>query len=158
MKVARTFIPLFTVYKAVMQQRGALNWFSILKYFVILSFAQTAMGSLTTLFIGVDNLAFIAPGNMIIYQYVPSVLVSILVLVFYAKSQVLNTFMHLLVTVLISSFFGFLAVSALLGEIYLSPTWFIGLPITVITILVALFIGSRLRGINEIATSQAHEI
>ena len=141
-----------------MQQGGALNWFSILKYSVILSFAQTAMGSLTTLFVGVDNLAFIALGNMIIYQYVPSVLVSILVLVFYAKSQVLHTFIHLLVTVLISSFFGFLAVSALLGELYFSPTWFIDLPLAVIIILVALFIGNRLRGINEIATSQAHEI
>ncbi|WP_170235898.1 hypothetical protein [Colwellia demingiae] len=43
-------------------------------------------------------------------------------------------------------------VSVLMGAIYISPTWFIDLPISALSILVAIFIGGYFRGITTIAT------
>jgi hypothetical protein len=39
-----------------------------------------------------------------------------------------------------------------MGELFISPTWFIDLPLDLISILVAIFIGYYFRGIPKNAT------
>ena len=129
-----------------------MNWLSILKYSVLLFFAQTAMSTLTTLLIGPDNLAPLSAMEIFTYRYLPSIFISILVLAFFAKSQISHTFSHLLVAVLISVLLGLVMVSVLMGELYISPMWFIDLLFAAIAILVAMFIGNNFRGLNKNAT------
>ena len=129
-----------------------MNWRSILKFSVILFAAKTATSTLCTLFIGVDDLTKQSTNGFFIYQYVPAVVVGLVVLIFYAKQQIAKTLLHLTIAVTISELLGLVVVSALMGSLYFAPTWVIDLPIAVITILVATFIGGYFRGSDKQVT------
>lgn len=129
-----------------------LNWFSILKFSVILFAAQTATSTLSTLVIGVDDLSKQTVGEFFVYQYLPSVLVGLVVLIFYAKQQFAKTLLHLTIAVIVSMLLGHVVVSLLQGSLYIAPTWVIDLPIAVVTILLATFIGGFIRGSEKHAT------
>jgi len=136
----------------VMWQGSMLNWSSIIKFSLILSIAQIAIGTLSTLLIGADNLVKQSATEMFTYQYFPSALAGLVVLVFYAKQQFTKTLLHLTIAVTISTLLGFVVVSTLMGSLYFSPTWVIDLPIAVVSILVATFVGSYFHGSNKQAT------
>ena len=142
----RTFTPLNSNVK---WQGSMLNWPSIIKFSLILLIAQTAIGTLTALLVGVENLVKQSANEMFAYHYLPSVLVGLVVLIFYAKQQSTKTLLHLTIAVTMSTLLDLVGVSALMGSLYFSPTWVIDLPIAVITILVATLIGSYFRGSNK---------
>ena len=133
-----------------MWQGAILNFLSILKYSLILLVIKTAVSTASTMLYGADNLASQSPSDLFIYHYIPSILVSLLVLSFYAKTQSSHTLLHLLAVVSLSELFGFALVSILMGDFYVSPTWFIDLPIAVLTIGLAAIIGNKVRGLNKL--------
>lgn len=127
-----------------------MNFLSILKYSLILFVIQTAVSTASTMLNGVDNLASRSPSNLLMYHYIPTILASLLVLSLYAKTQRSRILLHLLTVVLLSELFGFALVSILMGELYVSPTWFIDLPIAVLTIGLAAIIGCKARVLNKL--------
>lgn len=127
-----------------------MNFLSIVKYALTLLVIKTAVSTALTMLYGADNLASQSPSNLFIYHYIPSILVSLLVLSFYAKTQSSQTLLHLLAAVSLSELFGLALVSILMGEFYVSPTWFIDLPIAVLTIGLAAIIGRKVRGLNKL--------
>ncbi|PKM20288.1 MAG: hypothetical protein CVV11_01870 [Gammaproteobacteria bacterium HGW-Gammaproteobacteria-15] len=126
-----------------MWQGAIVNFLSIIKYSLILFVIQTAVSTTSTILNSVDNLASQSPSNLLMYRYIPTILVSLLVLSFYAKSLRSQIWLHLLAVVSLSELFGFALVSILMGEFYVSPTWFIDLPIVALVIGLSAIIGSK---------------
>jgi len=83
-------------------------------------------------------------------QYIPAILVSLLVLSFYARTLRSRILLHLLAVVSLSELFGFAVVSILMGEFYVPPTWFIDLPIAVLVIGLSAIIGSKLMALIKL--------
>jgi hypothetical protein len=135
-----------------MWQGSLLNWSSILKVSLIHFLAVTLVSTIVTLLIGPDNLDEQLPIDLLFYFKFPEAFISLIVLVIYAKNQTIKTIKHLIFVVAISSFIGFAIFSGLVGEVFFSPTWVVDLPIALITIFVASFIGSYFRSINIKAT------
>ena len=132
-----------------------MNFLSIFKYSLILFVIKTAVSTASAALYGVDNLVSQSPSNLFIYHYIPSILVSLLVLSCYAKTQSSQTLLHLLAVVSLSELFGFALVCILMGEFYVSPTWFIDLPIAVLTIGLAAIIGRKVRVLNKLLHNKA---
>jgi len=105
-----------------------------------------------SLLIGTDNLAHQTGRDFLIYFNLPTFIVGTIILTFFAKAQNSRVLLHLIITVAISSVLAAIIVSALMGTVYISPTWFIDLPISAISISVALFFGRYFRGIKKVAT------
>ncbi|KUM54697.1 hypothetical protein AR688_15580 [Rheinheimera sp. EpRS3] len=133
-----------------MWQGAILNFLSILKYSLILILVKTSVSIASTMYFGVENLAILSPSDLFIYQYIPLILVSLLVLSFYARTQSSRTLLHLLAVVSLSELFGFAVVSILMGELYVSPTWFIDLPIAALIIGLSAIIGSKIRALTKL--------
>jgi hypothetical protein len=129
-----------------------LNWSSIIKFSAFHFVALTLLSTLTTLLIGADNLDKQAGRDLLLYFELPSFIVGSIILTLFAKTQESKVLLHLLITVVISSVIATAIVSVLMQTVYISPTWFIDLPISAISILVAIFIGVRFRGITRNAT------
>lgn len=127
-----------------------MNCLSILKYSLILFVIRTLVSTASTMLFGVDNLPRQTPSDFIIHQYIPSILVSLVILSFYAKTQSSQTLLHLLAVILLSELFAFAVVSILMVEFYVSPTWFIDLPIAVLIIGLSAFIGHKLRTLTKL--------
>ena len=134
-----------------MWQGAILNFLSILKYSLILFAIQTAVSTASTVLYGVENLASQSQSNLFIYQYFPSILVSLLVLSFYAKTLRSRILLHLLAVVSLSELFGFAVVSILMGEFYVSPTWFIDLPIAALVIVLSAIINSKVMTLTKLS-------
>ena len=126
-----------------------MNLLSIIKYSLILFVIQTAVSTASTMVYGVDDLANQSPSDFFIYQYIPSILASLLVLSFYAKTQSSRTLLHLLAVVSLSELLSFIVVSILMEEFYVSPTWFIDLPITALVIGLSAIIGSKVMTLTK---------
>ena len=133
-----------------MWQGAILNLLSIIKYSLILFVIQTAVSTASTMVYGVDDLANQSPSDFFIYQYIPSILASLLVLSFYAKTQSSRTLLHLLAVVSLSELLSFIVVSILMEEFYVSPTWFIDLPITALIIGLSAIIGRKIRTLTKL--------
>ncbi|ABX48900.1 hypothetical protein G3485_20300 [Shewanella baltica] len=133
-----------------MWQGAILNFLSILKYSLILFVIQTAVSTASTMLNDVDNLASRSPSNLLMYHYIPTILVSLLVLSFYAKTQRNWILLHLLAVFSLSELFGFAVVSILMGEFYVSPTWFIDLPIAALVIGLSAIIGSKVMALTKL--------
>lgn len=129
-----------------MWQGAILNFLSILKYSLILIVVKTSVSIASTMYFGVENLTILSPSDLFIYQYIPLILVSLLVLSFYARTQSSRTLLHLLAVVSLSELFG----SILMGELYVSPTWFIDLPIAALIIGLSAIIGSKIRTLTKL--------
>ncbi|MGI2219569.1 hypothetical protein ACRN94_21705 [Shewanella baltica] len=127
-----------------------MNFLSILKYSLILFAIQTAVSTASTMLNGVDNLASRSPSNLLMYHYIPTILVNLLVLSFYAKTQRRRILLHLLAVVSLSELFGFAVVSILMGEFYVSPTWFIDLPIAALVIGFSAIIGCKVMALTKL--------
>jgi len=133
-----------------MWQGAILNFLSILKYSLILFVIQTAVSTASTMLNDVNNLASRSPSNLLMSQYIPAILVSLLVLSFYARTLRSRILLHLLAVVSLSELFGFAVVSILMGEFYVPPTWFIDLPIAVLVIGLSAIIGSKLMALIKL--------
>ncbi len=105
-----------------------------------------------SLLIGTDNLEHQTGRDFLVYFNLPVFIVGSIILTLFAKTQSSRVLLHLITTVAISSVVAAIIVSALMGTVYISPAWFIDLPISAISILVALFFGRYFRGINKVAT------
>ena len=114
--------------------------------------ALTLLSTLTTLLIGADNLDKQEGIDLLLYFKLPSFFVGSIILTLFAKAQESNVLLHLSLTEVISSVVATFIVSLLMQTVYISPTWFIDLPLTVISILVAIFIAGKFRGITRNAT------
>ncbi|MCG9731885.1 hypothetical protein L1D44_19030 [Shewanella sp. Isolate13] len=129
-----------------------MNWSSIIKFSAFHFVALTLLSTLTTLLIGADNLDKQAGRDLLLYFKLPSFIVGSIILTLFAKTQESKVLLHLLITVAISSVVATAIVSVLMQTVFISPTWFIDLPISAISILLAIFIGVRFRGITRNAT------
>lgn len=129
-----------------------MNWSSIIKFSAFHFVALTLLSTLTTLLIGADNLDKQAGRDLLLYFKLPSFIVGSIILTLFAKTQETKVLLHLLITVVISSVVATAIVSVLMQTLFISPTWFIDLPISAISILLAIFIGVRFRGITINAT------
>ncbi|WP_019027785.1 hypothetical protein [Colwellia piezophila] len=129
-----------------------MNWSSIIKFSAFHFVVLTLLSTLTTLLIGADNLDKQTGRDLLIYFKLPSFIVGSIILTLFAKTQAAKVSLHLIIIVVISSVVAIAIVSALMGAVYISPTWFVDLPISAISILVAIFIGGYFRGINVNAT------
>ena len=129
-----------------------MNWSSIIKFSAFHFVALILLSTLTTLLIGAGNLDKQAGRDLLLYFKLPSFIVGSIILTLFAKTQKSKVLLHLLITVVISSVVATAIVSVLMQTVYISPTWFIDLPISAISILVAIFIGDRFRGITRNAT------
>ncbi|WLQ11320.1 hypothetical protein O5O45_16360 [Hahella aquimaris] len=122
-----------------------MNFLSILKYSLILFVVEVLVGMASTMLWGADNYKSQPLLDYFICQYLPLILPSLLVLSYYAKVQAHNTLPHLVAVVSICGFLGFIIFSALMGEWFFSPLWFIDIPMSALTIGVAMIIGRSLR-------------
>ncbi|WP_441004620.1 hypothetical protein [Pseudocolwellia agarivorans] len=129
-----------------------MNWSSIIKFSAFHFVVLTLLSTLTTLLIGADNLDKQAGSDLLLYFKLPSFIVGSIILSLFAKKQESKVLLHLLITVAISSVVSTAIVSVLMQTVFISQTWFIDLPISAISILLAIFIGIRLRGITSNAT------
>lgn len=141
--------------RGVRWQGTILNFLSILKYSLILFAIQTAVSTVSTMLYGVDKLASQSPLNLFTHQYIPSILVSLVVLTFYAKTQNSQILLHLLAVVSLSELLGFAVVSILMMEVYMPPTWFIDLPITALIIVLSAIIGRKVRGLTKLPRNKS---
>lgn len=107
---------------------------------------------LTTLFIGADNLDKQAGRDLLLYFNFPSFIVGSTILTLFAKTQKSKVLLHLLISVIISYVVSTAIVSVLMQTVYISPTWVIDLPMSIMSILVAIFIGGYFRGITRNTT------
>lgn len=131
-----------------------MNFLSIVKYSLILTVVKTSVSTASTMYFGVENLAILSPSELFIYQYIPIILVSLLVLFFYSRIQSSRTLLHLLAVVSLSELFGFAVVSILMGEFYFSPTWFIDVLIAALIIVLSAIIGSKIRTLTELSDNK----
>ncbi|MBA6251791.1 hypothetical protein H4J57_19255 [Colwellia sp. BRX8-7] len=129
-----------------------MNWSRIIKFSAFHFVALTLLSTLTTLLIGADNLDKQEGIDLLLYFKLPSFFVGSIILTLFAKAQESNVLLHLSLTEVISSVVATFIVSLLMQTVYISPTWFIDLPLTVISILVAIFIAGKFRGITRNAT------
>ena len=129
-----------------------MNWSSIFKFSILHFVALTLLSTFVTLLIGSDNLDKQSGQEFLVYFKLPSFIAGSIILGLFAKSQKTKTLLHLLITSAISSIIAIVIVSLLMGELFISPTWFIDLPLDLISILVAIFIGYYFRGIPKNAT------
>lgn len=132
-----------------------MNFLSIIKYSLILFVIQTAVSTASTILNGVDNLVSQSPSNLLMYRYIPTILVSLLVLSFYARTLRSRILLHLLAVVSLSELFGFALVSILMGEFYVSPTWFIDLPIAALVIGLSAIIGSKFMALTKFSHNKS---
>jgi hypothetical protein len=126
-----------------------LNWFLIFKYTLILLVAQIAISTITTILIGFDNLMAQSANFISIFQNLPIIFVNLVVLSIYAKNQLNKTLIHLSLTVLFSMLLSLFITSIIIGQLFISPAWLIGVVISVFSVLVATFVGTQIRGVSK---------
>ena len=102
-----------------------MNWSGILKYSFIHFFFLTALSTLINLLVGSNNLINLPSINFILYFYLPSFIGSVVILFAFAIKQRLNTFIHLLAILGLSSFISTAIVSILIGEVTISSSWYV---------------------------------
>ncbi|MCG9754064.1 hypothetical protein L1D40_02340 [Shewanella insulae] len=132
-----------------------MNFLSILKYSVIYFVIQTLVSTASTMLFGVGNLASQSPSDLIIFKYIPSILVSLVILSFYAKTQSRQVLLHLLAVVSISELVAFAFVSILLGELHVSPIWPIDLSIAALVIGLSAIIGGKMRALTKLSHNKS---
>jgi len=135
-----------------MLQGSILNWSSIIKFSAYYFVALTVLSTLTTLLIGADNLDKQSGSDLLLYFKLPSFVLGSIILTLFAKVQESKPLLHLVITVAINSVVSTIIVSLFMQTVFISPTWVIDLPISIISILVAIFIGRQFRGTTRNAT------
>jgi len=115
-----------------------VNWSGILKYSFIHFFFLTALSTLINLLVGSNNLINLPSINLILYFYVPSFIGSAVILIAFANKQRLNTFIHLLVVLGLSTFISTAIISIMIGEVTTSSSWYVDYFFLLLSAVVAL--------------------
>ncbi|PMG80043.1 hypothetical protein BCU84_04700 [Shewanella sp. 10N.286.51.B7] len=126
-----------------------MNWIRIIQYCFILVIAQIVLSTLLSVLWGVDYYSPKSLNELLIYQKLPSALLSIFILTIYAKQQVNRTILHLALSFSACSLLSLTVTLLLLGELFISPMWMINFPIDVITVLASFYLGKSFRHINK---------
>ncbi|WP_102795128.1 hypothetical protein [Bowmanella denitrificans] len=111
-----------------------LNIGKVFKFAAILFLVQVAVSTAVTLITGPDNLSSSGVQEYMLFMHLPVLLFSVFVFGAFASKQTEKLWLHGLVILILSESFGFVAISLLMQEVYLAPTW----PFELSVLLIAL--------------------
>ena len=121
-----------------------LNSLRIVKYTLVMLVLNTVLSTFITLIIGSDNLASLSFGKYFTYQLLPSYLLSAAIYTVLAKRNVVKAWNYALSVYLLSFIVGTVIVSILLQTLFISPLWFVEVPLSIAFAIVGTVIGIKL--------------
>jgi hypothetical protein len=102
--------------------------------------------------IGVDNLATLSFGEYLTFQLLPLSVLAVVLYAIMAKRSVTKAWSYAAIVFSFGFILGIIIVSALMQELYISPVWFVELPISLVSVALGTFIGIKWRHKTAIAT------
>ena len=124
----------------------------IVKYTFIILVALTALSTFTSMVIGVDNLAALSFGEYFIYQLLPPSMLAVAMYALMAKRDVAKAWSYAASVFLFGFLLGTLILSLLMQKLYIPPTWFVELPLSIASAIVGTLAGIKLGIKNATAT------
>ncbi len=121
-----------------------LNSLRIVKYTLVMLVLGTVLSTFITLIIGSDNLASLSFGKYFTYQLLPSYLLNAGIYTVLAKRNVVKAWNYALSVYLLSFIVGTVIVSILLQTLFISPLWFVEVPLSIAFAIVGTVIGIKL--------------
>lgn len=115
----------------------------IVKYTFIMFVLYTALSTFTSVVIGVDNLAALSFGEYFTYQLMPPSLLAVAMYALMAKRDSAKAWRYTASVFLFGFLMGMLILSLLMQELYIPPTWFVELPLSVASAIVGTLIGIK---------------
>ena len=103
----------------------------------------TALSTFTSVVIGVDNLATLSFGEYFTYQLMPPSLLAVAMYALMAKRDSAKAWRYTASVFLFGFIMGMLILSLLMQELYIPPTWFVELPLSVASAIVGTLIGIK---------------
>jgi len=91
--------------------------------------------------IGVENLAALSFDEYFTYQLLPSSILAIFIYALMARLDSVKAWIYATIVFIFNSILGFLIISLLMQELYISPTWFVELPLSVFSAIAGTLIG-----------------
>lgn len=113
----------------------------IVKYTLIMFVLLTALSTFTSMVIGVENLAALSFDEYFTYQLLPSSILAIFIYALMARLDSVKAWIYATIVFIFNSILGFLIISLLMQELYISPTWFVELPLSVFSAIAGTLIG-----------------
>ena len=121
-----------------------MNSLRIVKYTLVMLVLNTVLSTFITLIIGSDNLALLSFGKYFTYQLLPSYLLSAAIYTVMAKRNVVKAWNYALSVYLLSFIVETVIVSILLQTLFISPLWFVEVPLSIAFAIVGTVIGIKL--------------
>jgi len=115
----------------------------IVKYTLIMFVLLTALSTFTSVVIGVDNLAALSFGEYFTYQLMPPSLLAVAMYALMAKRDSAKAWRYTASVFLFGFLMGMLILSLLMQELYIPPTWFVELPLSVASAIFGTLIGIK---------------
>jgi hypothetical protein len=127
-----------------MWQDSSLQIVRVIKYTVLMFCFYPILSTVTTLLIGSDSLIDLSFYEHAKYQLLPSFILGIFMYGVMAKRQVEKAWLNALIVYLLGFALGFIVVSGLMQELYLSPTLVYEMPLSVLSLVIGTILGGRL--------------
>ncbi|MFB2682850.1 MULTISPECIES: hypothetical protein [Shewanella] len=115
----------------------------IVKYTLIMFVLLTALSTFTSTVIGVENLAALSFGEYFTYQLLPSSILAISIYALMAKLDSVKAWSYATIVFIFNFILEWLILSLLMQELYIPPTWFIELPLSVLSAITGTLIGGN---------------
>ena len=124
----------------------------IVKYTFIILVALTALSTFTSMVIGVDNLAALSFGEYFIYRLLPPSTLAVFMYALMAKRDVAKAWSYAASVFMLGFLLSALILSLLMQELYIPPTWFVELPLSIASAIVGTLAGIKWGIKNATAT------
>jgi len=124
----------------------------IIKYTLLIFVLYIALSTFTSMIVGVDNLAALSFGEYFTFQLLPSSVLAVFLYAIMANRSVTKAWSYAATVFSFGFILGVIIVSAIMQELYISPTWFIELPISLVSVILGTFIGIKWGHNKVIAT------
>lgn len=115
----------------------------IAKYSILMFASLTALSTFTSMVIGFDNLSALTLAEYFGYQLLPSSILAAALYALMAKRGSDKPWFYAMTVFLISLMLGSITLSLLMQEFYVSPTWFIELPLSAFSAIIGTLIGIK---------------
>ncbi|GAA5190696.1 hypothetical protein GCM10025772_15960 [Ferrimonas gelatinilytica] len=120
----------------------------IVKYTFIMFAVLTALSTFTSMVIGVDNLAALSFGEYVTYQLLPPSMLAVAMYAIMAKRNAAKAWSYAVIVFLFDFLLSIIILSLLMQKMYIPPTWFVELPLSVASAIFGTLIGIE-RGIKS---------